>query len=164
MASHTYLTTPSSNLQLCSRSWCWMQHSWLMSTGSHLVSADLTNPIMPAPCRLASAQLRIDITSSDTGSPLSASSRTRSLSHQTSQSSHSLLPMSLLLLLLRKALAAFEESSCCFWPKFFAATFNQSSCCDFWPKLLLRLLTKALAGAFDQSSCCGFWPKLLLLL
>ena len=51
MASHTYLTMPSSNLRLCSHSWCWTQHSWLMSTGSHRVSADLTNLIPPAPCQ-----------------------------------------------------------------------------------------------------------------
>ena len=122
MASHTYLTMPSSNLRLCSRSWCWTQHSWLMSTRSHRVFSNLTNAILTAPCRLASALLRVYTTSSDTGSPLSASFRTRSHCHQTSQSSPSLLPMSLLLLL-----------SCCFWPK------------------LLLLLTKAPA-VFDQSS------------
>ena len=131
MASHTYLTMPSSNLRLCSRSWCWTQHSWLMSTGSHRVSADLTNPILSAPCQLASTLLRVDTTSSNTGSPLSASSRTRSHCHQTSQSSLSLLPMPLLLLLWRKLLLPLTKAP--------AAAFDQSSCCGFWPKLPLLL-------------------------
>jgi len=83
------------------------------------VSTDLTNLIPPAPCQLASALLRVDTTSSDTGSPLSASSRTRSHCHQSSQSSPSLLPMPLLLLLLRKLLLLLTKAP--------AATFDQSS-------------------------------------
>jgi len=74
---------------------------------------------------------------------LSQTSRTRSHCHQTSQSSPSLLPMSLLLLLWRKLLLLLTKAP--------AAAFDQSSCC-IWPKLLMRLLTKAPAAAFDQSS------------
>jgi len=98
-----------------------------MSTGSHQVFADLTNRILPAPYRLASALLRVDTTSFDTCSPLSTSSKTRSHCHQTSQSSHSLLPMPLLLLLLTKALVAFDQKLLLPLPKAPAA-FNQSSC------------------------------------
>ena len=121
------------------------------------MSVDLTNHILPTPCRLASALLRVDTTFFDTGSPLSASSRTQSHCHQTSQSSPSLLPMPFLFLLLTKALAAFDQSYCCFRPKLMLpltkapAAFDQSFCCDFWPKLLLPL-AKAPVAAFDQSS------------
>jgi len=74
------------------------------------VIANLTTPILTAPCRLASSLLRVDTTSSNTGSPLSISSRTRSHCHKTSQSPPFLLPMPLLPLLLKKAPAAFDEN------------------------------------------------------
>jgi len=60
---------------------------------------------------LASTLLRVDTTSSDIGSPLSASSRTRSHYQQTSQSYPSLFSMPLRLLPLKKVHAAFDESS-----------------------------------------------------
>jgi len=109
MPSHTYLTMPASNLRLFSRSWYWTQHSWLMSIRSHQVPADVTTLILTAPCRLASALLRVDITSSDTGSPLSTSFRTRSHCHQTSQSSPPFLLMPLLLLLWRKLVLLWRQ-------------------------------------------------------
>jgi len=54
-----------------------MQHFLLMSIESHRVFIDLTTTMLTAPCLLAYVMLKVDTTSSNIGSPLSASSKIR---------------------------------------------------------------------------------------